>query len=118
MAKVSKVTITYEVKIYVGSKEGYHGTEFSEERLLEAVTSFQAKHAFCSPVRLTRTRFVRQDYNECGWEICVTNYPRSPKTKVQVRTFSSELASHLLEVLKQKTISMVCNNRTSIFEAE
>jgi hypothetical protein len=114
----TKTEFTYEVKLYLGSREGYHGKEYTEDELVESIGAFQSEHSEFTPVRITKTRFVDRNYNETGWELAAICYPRQPRTKAQLLRFMSDLAGHLLEDLKQSRISMMTEEYTTLFESE
>jgi hypothetical protein len=119
MIQVSKKTeYTNEIRLYIGCREGYHGKEFTEDDLVEAVGNFQGEYADYAPVRVTRTRYVDQHYNEGGWEIGIVNYPRKPRTKAQLQRFAADLAIFLLEALKQQRITMMSEKYTTVFEVK
>jgi hypothetical protein len=109
---------TCEMRLYVGSREGYHGTEFTEDKLVESIGTFQTQHNEFTPVRVTKTRYVDRDYNEPGWELGVVCYPRHPRTKAQLQRFMTDLAVWLLEDMKQNRITLVTNEDTTMFEIE
>jgi len=119
MVKVSKKTeYTCEIRLYIGCRQGYHGKEFTEEELVEAVGNFQEEYTDYAPVRVTRTRYIDQHYNEGGWEMTVVNYPRKPRTKAQLHRFAANLAIYLLEVLNQQRITMMTEKYTTVFEVK
>jgi len=109
---------THETKIYIGSQEGYSGPAFSEYDLRQAIGEFQEScdiSVACS-VRISPTRYIFRDYSESGWEIVVINYPRFPKDKVVIETFSERLAEFLLKTFKQNRMSVVGPVNTYMLE--
>ncbi len=109
---------TYEVKLYLGSVEGYHGKQFSEEELVKAIGLFQKGHAESMPVRVAPTCYVHEDYSERGWEVVAICYPRLPKHREQINLFMNELAVHLLDKFKQNRISVVQPDVTVMHSSE
>ena len=111
---------TYEIKLYIGSKEGYNGEEFSKEDLVAAIQGFQHEltldHAM--PVRISPTSYMFDNYYEEGWEIGLINYPRKPRSTIELTRFMERLASFLLEKFKQNRITVVHPNATVMYESE
>jgi hypothetical protein len=119
MIKIKKHTeYTCELRLYIGSREGYHGREFNEEELIEAVGAFQSSYTDFTPVRVTKTRYVDRTYNEYGWELAIICFPRQPRTKAQLHRFITDLAAYLLEELKQNRVTVVTDKYTTMFEVE
>ena len=115
-----KNTESYEVKLYIGSKEGYKGRSYTEEELIKSIGDYQGGcEAECKiPVRVTPTRFVYCDYQEKGWEISGILYPRFPKTKENIDKFMSGLAEFLMKTYKQNRISVIFPDRITLFESD
>lgn len=107
---------TYEARIYIGSKREYEGEEFTFEELRSFIAKYQDREVTC-PLRITETHFMFQDYLEKGWEIAVINYPRFPKDPRELERFVVGLADSLMYEFKQNRISVVCPERTYMFEA-
>lgn len=113
---IKRIEDTFEIKLYIGCRVGYHGKEIPKEELIECIGNFQSNYENHAPVRVTETQYVNQHYNEGGWEIGIINYPAKPMTKTQLEKFCSDLAVNLVESLKQQRISMVTKKKTIIFE--
>lgn len=117
---------TYEGLIYIGSFEGYHGNNFTQEDLLKSIHDFQLKLPdLAMPVRISECCYTialpdKQVYFEKGWEISAIVYPNRPKTPPKVRDFTERLAQHLLATHKQNrvTVRFVQSPTTTVmFEA-
>jgi|SaaInlV_165m_DNA_2_1040747.scaffolds.fasta_scaffold79308_1 hypothetical protein len=113
-----KIEDTFEVKLYLGSKESYNGREFSFEELTKFIGQFQKDRDDACPLRITQCHFVFEDYLEQGWEVGVINYPRFPKEEGELWRFMCSLAEHLLEHFKQNRISVISPKHTHMFEVE
>lgn len=120
---IVKKADTYEVRLYIGRRYGYHGDEFSLEDLKKEVgniqKTFKENYTFESgviPVRITKTEFVSEDYSEEGWELAAINYPRFQKAKSTILVFMTELARHLLVKFNQHRISIITPEETVLFE--
>lgn len=107
---------TKEIRLYIGSRVGYHGKEFNEEELIESIGNYQTSCEESSPVRVTKTRYVDEHYNEPGWEIVAICYPRKPRTGSQLKRFMKGLAHHLLQDLKQMRVTLIKGKKTTVFE--
>lgn len=66
----------FEARIYIGSKVGYTGEDYSVDDVRAAIGQYQQTLGpqKATPVRITPTQFVWEDYNELGWEIAAINY--------------------------------------------
>lgn len=109
-----------QVSLYIGSKEGYSGKEFDEDKLTEVTTKFQKgvpKDQLC-PLRITPTKFLIKDYVEKGWEVTAINCPRFQKKPEVIYQFMKELGEHLLEELKQDRIHIVLPKANRIWMLE
>lgn len=110
----------FEARIYIGSRENYNGPPIPAAALKEAVKQFQTAEGLekASPVRMTATTFMWQDYEEEGWELGVINYPRRPLGGVRLYDFAMKLAGYLLDRLKQNRISIEFPDETVMLEAD
>jgi hypothetical protein len=113
----TKKAATVEVKLYLGSKEGYHGREFDQAEVMEKIGSFQkqVEQDRRVSVRITPTTYLVGDYTEKGWEIVAINYPRFPSNPTD---FMKNMAAYLLSALKQNRISVVTSSETFLFESD
>lgn len=110
----------YEVKLYLGSKEGYHGRSFDRDTLCQEITNFQGRQPREDLVslRIVPCLYVVEDWQEEGWEISCINYPRFPKKSADLDKFMRGLAEHLLYRLKQNRITVVNMYKCITFEAD
>jgi len=122
-----KINPTYEVRLYIGSRQGYAGEAFNEDDLLAAISAYQETNKklgisglndLMTTVRVTPTTYIVGDYRESGWEIAAIIYPRNPQKTSDIDSFMSGLAIALLEDFGQNRISVVYPNRTILYEAD
>lgn len=116
---------TYEVLLYIGSKEGYNGKAFSREDLLREIGLFQDALPKALPVRVMPCTYIAgSKYQEDGHEISAIMYPNQLRTQPEIDSFMSSLAKHLMETFKQNRITVRCighpgsGERTVMFESE
>lgn len=108
---------TFEVRMYVGGREGYDGPTFDADRLRAIIKTQQGDdQRALIPLRLTPTQFLEGDYVEDGWEIAAINHPRHPKTMTQIYKFMEGLARHLMVTLVQKRIVLTTPSTTIMIE--
>lgn len=111
---------THNVKIFIGSCEQYNGREFDEKDLVEVIGSFQSNHTseFGDTVRITKTKYVWQDYVEDGFAIEIIHYPRNNKPTKVIDAFMFNLAKYLLVVFKQNRVSIEFLDETILLESD
>lgn len=108
---------SFEVRLYIGSREGYNGPAFDVEKLKSLIQVQQgADERAIIPVRITPTQFVAGEYSEDGWEVAAFNYPRRPKKMTEIYMFMEGLARHLMASLRQKRVSLVTPEKTVMLE--
>ncbi len=109
-----------EIRMYIGSRRGYTGDKFTAKNLREVIGGVQIMLGYeeATPVRLTRTHFLWQDYEEKGWEIGIINYPRQPLGCAKLYNFAMTLAEKLLNHFAQNRISIEFPDETVMLEAE
>jgi hypothetical protein len=120
--QVLKRTRAFEVRLYVGSRKGYGEEQYSEERVIRAISEFQAGHSsgreeMPIPVRVTSTTFVSKDYVEEGWEIAVVRYPLREDSDEDIVHWAGELAAVLMKRFHQEHISAVIRDELVVFSA-
>jgi hypothetical protein len=113
-----KIEDTYEVRLYLGSKEAYNGREFTFEELTKFIGQFQKDRDDACPLRITQCSFVYEDYLEQGWEIGVINYPRFPRPEAELWRFMCKLAEKLLTHFNQNRISVISPTHTHMIESD
>lgn len=111
---------TWEAKIYVGQREGYDGPFITEQRVSDAIASYQraAPESERGCVRITQTRYQFIDYVELGWEIGLLQYPRFPLDNVSRAKFAKNLAIHLLNELNQNRVGVVSGINTYLYSQD
>jgi len=113
-----KIEKTFEVKLYLGSREAYKGREFSFDELTSFIGQFQKDRDDACPLRIAQCSFIFEDYLEQGWEVAVINYPRFPKEEKELWDFMCSLGDALLEHFKQNRITVMSPTQTQMFESE
>ena len=109
----------HEVRIYIGSREGYEGPLLTRDDLRNHIGKFQAESGEnTNPVRLTETAYIFKDYEEYGWEIATIQYPRFPKPVQAINRFALDLAESLLNRFKQNRISVIFPDEIIMLEAD
>lgn len=113
---------TYEVLLYIGSREGYKGKVFSREDLLREVSLFQDVMPKSMPVRITACAYVAgSNYLEEGHEISAIMYPNQYRELHDIDNFMFALAKHLMQTFKQNRITirrLRDTTQTIMFESE
>lgn len=114
---------SHEVRIYIGSRKGYHGSVFDKRELVDFIQEIQAEAGDqAGPVRVTETVFVfgkpDSKYQEPGWEIVLIQYPRYPKPVAVLNRFALSLAESLLLHFDQNRISVVFPEEIVMLEAD
>lgn len=103
-----KSSPTFESVLYIGSKEGYHGKEFTKDELVATINQYQkscdSEHKL--PVRIMECEYTFEDYREKGWEVSAISYPNRPKEVVVICEFIEGLAQHLLKHFNQNRITV------------
>lgn len=107
-----------EIKIFIGSREGYRGRVFSLQELKSEIAQLQDSQKITSVVRITKCEYLFKDYNESGFEISMINYPRFPKSKSDLMKDAMCLASHLMTVFKQNRVSLMDGQSIHMLEAD
>lgn len=98
---------TYEVLLYIGSKEGYNGKAFSREDLLREIGLFQDVIPKSLPLRVSACSYIAgSKYLEDGHEISAIMYPNQLRTPVEIDCFMHSLAKHLMQTFKQNRITV------------
>lgn len=115
-----KQALSYEVKLYMGSRKRYDGPTFCETDLIYFVSQFQKAYAnqFTPPVRITPTHYVHCEYKEPGWELAVINYPKHDMPIKMLEHFMVKLAEALLDKFDQNKVSVVFPNEIYVFERD
>ena len=90
---------TYKCNIYIGLKEGYDGIQHSISELYEFLQEYCNEVGLC--VTVTPTKYIYRDGRENGAIIGLINYPRYPKTDIEIRQLTSDIAVELLDRFNQ-----------------
>jgi hypothetical protein len=119
--RVLKRTNAFEVRLYVGSRKGYGEEQYSADKVIRAISEFQAStkaNESPIPVRLTSTTFVSKDYVEDGWEIAVVRYPLREDSDEEIIQWAGDLAAVLMKRFHQEQITAVIRDELVIFAKE
>ena len=107
---------TYYANIYLGLRKRYTDFVFHEQNVIDIVQDFVNDVHYCTTI--TPTHFYYVDGEEPGVIIGIINYPRFPKTKVEIRKLAIELTKLLMDKLDQNRISIVCPDTTIMLERD
>ena len=116
-----KRTNAFEVRLYVGSRKGYGEEQYPADKVIRAISEFQASTKHDEPpipVRVTATTFISKDYLEDGWEIAVVRYPLREDSDEEIVQWAGELAAVLMNRFHQEQISAVIRDELVIFAKE
>lgn len=109
-----KITESYNVQIWVGSRVGYtekiHQITEVEKICDEFVNEIQA----CVTITQTQFRYVNGD--EPGVMVGIINYPRFPSTQDELLGKAINLATRLMCGLEQKRVSITTPDKTYMLE--
>ena len=103
---------TFEVKIYVGLREGYTDVVHDIAELESICQGYCDGIGCCFTV--TPTKFIYKDGHEPGAIIGLINYPKHPSTANQILEKAEEIAGWCLTRFKQQSISIVSTIGTYI----
>jgi hypothetical protein len=99
-------SVNYDIKLYIGSREGYNGPKFSREDLIASLKEHPGE---ALSLRVSPCCFVVGDWHEDGWEVACINSPGTHKLSMsEAREFMGKLAGFLLKKLKQRRVT-VCD---------
>lgn len=119
MAYHTKKAVNFSVRLYIGSRERRDGPDISAERIKETIKKYQFMMGeAATPVRLTPTTYLWQDYEEEGWQIGMINYPRKPLGPLTIHEFAMNLAAYLLKAFNQNRITIEFPDETCMLEAD
>ena len=111
-----KKIATFTANIYLGLQHGYSGA------LCDAGEVCAYIQNYCNQVKLgvtvTPTEFIYVDGREPGLIIGLINYPRFPRTEIDIKYMAKELAKHLMQVCYQERVSIVFSDETIMIEKE
>ena len=103
-----KICAPYHIRIFCGLKEGYGTNTYS---ILHSVE--EAKNVcgvYCNEVgfgvSVTPTNFVYTGGHEDGFIVGIMNYPRFPKTEIELKNHAFKLAEILLKKFNQERLSV------------
>ena len=110
---------TFEIKIYIGTREGYL-YQTPEEYELTRAKILNACQRYCNDVGLglsfTETIYIYTNGQEPGFIIGLINYPRFPKSEFELLHHAEEIAKELIVIAKQERLSIVTSNYTYMLE--
>ena len=102
-----KHCVSYEVLLYIGSKQGYNGPSFTEEDLIREISLFQDVYPDALPVRISSCTYIAgSKYRENGHEISIIMYPNHLRSRDEINKYANALGRHLMGTFKQNRITM------------
>jgi len=107
---------TYEVKLYIGLKEGYEGWIRNIDEVYKICQDYCDEVGLC--VTVTPTKFVYTKGNEPGAIVGLINYPRFPAKPGEIDQHAANLATMLMPPLCQKRCTIVTPKRTIMIEQD
>lgn len=107
---------SYNIQIWVGLRKGYSDEVHSLEDVRVICDSFVNEVKDC--VTITPTEFRYVDGNEPGVIVGYINYPRFPRTPVEMGERALQLATALMVGLHQNRVSVVDPEWTYMLENE
>lgn len=106
----------YNVQIWVGLKEGYHGIEHTIDEVYALCYKYVNDKQYC--VTVTETKFFYVNGFENGVIIGLINYARFPSKKKEVLKHAFDLGEILMKELKQYRISITTPTDSYLLENE
>jgi len=111
-----KTVISFNVQIWVGLREGYSDVVYTIDDVRKVCDEWVNNVKDC--VTITPTEFRYVDGNEPGVIVGYINYPRFPRTKMQIIDRAVTLASKLKLALGQLRVSVVTPDETYLLGDE
>ena len=105
---------TFEIKIYVGLREGYTNIVHPIEEVEAICQKYCNEIGLC--VTVTPTKFIYKDGCEKGAVIGLINYPRFPSTEKEILERAEEIAGYCLHQFKQNRISIISTTGTYMID--
>ena len=105
---------TYEVKIALGLKEGYNGSQHHWKEVIPVIQEYVDLVGLC--VTVTPTTFVYTSGREDGVFIGLIDYPRFPKDHVLIRSHAYSIAHLLMTTFKQHRCTIQFPEDTYLLE--
>ena len=112
----SKVVPTFECRIYVGLTEAYDGRQHAVSEVEDVCQAYCDDVGLC--VTISPTTFVYKRGREDGAVVGLINYPRFPTTPEDLKVKACDLAGRLQAYLGQNRVSVVCSDKTVMFEVD
>jgi len=104
----------YDVKIAIGTRKRYSEEIHTGEYVHQLCQQFVNFQKTC--ITLTNTNFIYVNGNEPGFFIGLINYPRFPKSDVEVYLQAETLAYHLMDKLDQERCSIITPTDIYLYE--
>lgn len=101
---------SFNATIYVGLKDSVNEQEYTIQDAEKICQEFVDNKGQC--VTVTATEFIYTKGKESGAAIGFINYPRFPSDSMQIKADAMSLAKELLVRLRQRRVSVVCNDKT------
>jgi len=103
---------TFEVKLYIGLKEGYKGEHTPYEIWFCIISSYVDRVGLCVSVK--KTQYIYTNGCEDGLEIGFINYPRFPSNPTTIISHAFNLAHELLLGCNQMNVTVVAPGQTTM----
>lgn len=104
------VVPTYEVKVYVGLREGHDGLTHTVEEAAAICHAYVNSVGLC--VTISETHFYYKNGHEPGIVVGLINYPRFPATNKELLNHAIAIATRLKEAFGQFRVSVVASDVT------
>ena len=111
-----QTVFTYYAQIFVGLREGYGDYVHNLDDVRMICKEYVNKVGL--GVTVTPTEFIYTDGGEPGAIIGIINYPRFPSTHETIKEHAMNIATKLLEALKQERLSILYPDKTVMIEKE
>lgn len=114
MAIKQEIIKSFNLQIWCGLKEGYEGPLHSLHEVEEICQTFVDDIGDC--ITITPTTFVYTNGKEAGVVIGWINYPRFPKTELEIISRAKSLAIVLMNTLKQNRVTITTPQESIMLE--
>lgn len=109
---------TCEVKVCIGSREGYDGQFFGQQTITKAIQDYQKSTGKIISIRFSPCQYLTGEWQEEGWEITCISDPLNQQTTQQLEKWALGLAKYLLTDLKQERIQVIGFYNTKLVETD
>jgi len=107
---------SYNIQIWVGLRVGYTDKIHTIEEVEKICDAYVNEIKDCITITPTQFRYV--DGNEPGVIVGYINYPRFPKTPIEMTSKALALAEVLMKKLGQNRVSVTTPDKTYMLQAD